>query len=156
MEIASIVYKPDLTQEDSLDAYLRVPLESATLSVGQGIQGDRKGRHPTRQLNIMSFETLEALRAEGFSTQPGQMGEQIVIRGLEAGSLAEGDRLQIGEQAWVEVVNHRTGCDRFERIQGRPRTQAAGRLGVIARVVAGGPVRVGDPVRLVRAEAQPA
>jgi len=43
----------------------------------------------------------------------------------------------------------RHGCERFEAIQGRPREQAAGRLGVMARVVVGGPIRVGDPVALV-------
>jgi MOSC domain-containing protein YiiM len=152
--IASIVHKPEGAVPDPEDRYLRVPLTSATLVVGHGIQGDRKGGHPKRQLNIMSLEALQTLSAEGFSTQPGQMGEQIMIRGLDVGQLAEGDRLQIGAQACVEVISHRTGCDRFEHIQGQAPSRAAGRMGVMAGVVVGGVIRVGDPVKVLRAEAK--
>ena len=150
IKVASIVYKPEGTEADPVNRYLRVPLTSAQLVVGHGIQGDRKGGHPKRDLNIMTFETLQALREEGFSTLPGQMGEQIVIQGLDVGGLTEGDRLQIGDSACVEVVNHRTGCQRFERIQGRSRQRAAGRMGVMAKVVTGGMIAVGDPVKLLR------
>jgi uncharacterized protein YdeI (YjbR/CyaY-like superfamily) len=97
----------------------------------------------------MSFETLEALREEGFSTKPGQMGEQIVIQGFDVDKLSEGEQLQIGHQARVEIVSHRTGCERFEGIQGKSPKLAAGRMGVMAKVVTGGTVAVGDPVELV-------
>lgn len=149
-EIVSIVYKPESAAADLPDHYTRVPLASATLVVGHGLHGDRKGQHPDRQLNIMSFETLEALRAEGFHTGPGQMGEQIVIRGTDAAALAQGAVLQLGGQARVEVVKVRTGCERFEAVQGKRREQASGRLGVVARVVAGGPIRVGDAVKIIQ------
>ena len=148
--ITSIVYKPEGTVSDPEDHYLRVPLESARLIAGYGIEGDRKGGNPKRNLNIMSFEALEALHKEGFSTQPGQMGEQIVIRGLDMGDLSEGDRLQFGEHACIEVVSHRTGCDRFEHIQGKTRQQAAGKMGIMAKVVADGMIAIGDPVKLLQ------
>jgi MOSC domain-containing protein YiiM len=152
ISVTSIVYKPGGTVSDKEDHYLRIPLNSANLVVGYGIEGDRKGGNPKRNLNIMSFETLEALHKEGFSTQPGQMGEQIVIQGLDVGTLAEGDQLQIDDQACVEVVSHRTGCQRFEHIQGKTPQQAAGRMGVMAKVVAGGMIAVGDPVKLIQPE----
>ena len=148
-EIVSIVYKPESAQRDAPEHYTRVPLASATLVVGGGIEGDRKGKHPDRQLNIMSLETLGRLRAEGFHTEPGQMGEQIVVQGLDVAALAQGAVLQLGEAARVEVVKPRTGCERFEAVQGRSREQAAEGLGVVARVVTGGPIRVGDAVKIV-------
>ena len=150
ISVTSIVYKPEGTVSDQEDHYLRIPLNSAHLVAGQGIEGDRKGGNPKRNLNIMSFETLEALHNEGFSTLPGQMGEQIVIQGLEVGKLTEGDQLQIGDHACVEVVSHRTGCQRFEHIQGKTPQQAAGRMGVMATVVAGGVITVGDPVKFLQ------
>jgi uncharacterized protein YdeI (YjbR/CyaY-like superfamily) len=122
---------------------------------GHGIKGDRKGGHPNRNLNIMSFETLQALREEGFNTLPGQMGEQIVVQGIELGKLTGGDRLIIGDKACVEVVNQRTGCQRFEQIQGKSPKLAAGRMGVMAKVVTGGKIAVGDPVKLLPAAEQP-
>ena len=149
IKVTSIVYKPLSTASDPDDRYVRVPVEVANLVAGYGIDGDRKGGNPNRNLNLVSFETLQALQEEGFSTLPGQMGEQIVIRGLDVGKLSEGDRLQIGEQACVELVNHRTGCSRFERIQDKSRQLAAGRMGVMAKVITGGRVAVGDPVRLL-------
>ena len=148
--ITSIVYKPDGTVSDQENHYLRVPLNSANLITGHGIEGDRKGGHPKRHLNLMSFETLEALREEGFSTLPGQMGEQIVIQGLDVEHLAEGDRLQFGDQACIEVVSHRTGCQHFEQVQGKSPQQAAGRMGIMAKVVVGGAINVGDPVKLLQ------
>jgi MOSC domain-containing protein YiiM len=150
INVTSIVYKPEGTVSDEGDHYLRIPLNSAHLIAGYGIEGDCKGGHPKRNLNIMSFEALEALHKEGFSTQPGQMGEQIVIRGLDVGKLVEGDRFQIGDHACVEVVSHRTGCQRFEHIQGKTRQQAAGCMGVMAKVVADGMIAVGDPVKLLQ------
>jgi hypothetical protein len=64
-------------------------------------------------------------------------------------SLASDARLQLGESACVEVVEPRTECGRFEQHQGKLRQEAAGRLGVMARVLASGPIRVGDPARLL-------
>jgi len=145
--VTSIVYKPEGTVSDPGDHYLRIPLKSANLVTGYGIEGDRKGGNPKRNLNIMSYETLEALREEGFGTLPGQMGEQIVIQGLDVGKLALGDRLQIGDTAIVEVINHRTGCQRFEHIQDKSPQQAAGRMGIMAKVVTGGRIAVGDSVK---------
>ena len=147
--VTSIVYKPEGTTSDQKDHYLRIPLDSANLVTGYGIEGDRKGGNPKRNLNIMSFETLEALNEEGFSTLPGQMGEQIDIKGLDVGKLAVGDKLQIGDAAIVEVVSHRTGCQRFEHIQGKTPQQAAGRMGVMAKVVTSGSIAVGDSVKLI-------
>jgi uncharacterized protein YdeI (YjbR/CyaY-like superfamily) len=155
IKVTSIVYKPESAGSDPETHYVRLPLEAAELVAGHGIAGDRKGGNPKRNLNLMSFETLEALHEDGFDTLPGQMGEQIVIQELDMGTLAEGDRLQIGEQACVEVVNQRTGCGRFEQIQGRSRKLAAGRMGIMAKVLTGGKVVVGDAVKLLPRVALP-
>ena len=50
----------------------------------------------------------------------------------------------------IEVGIPRTGCARFEMIQGKPRQSAKGRLGSLATVVTGGEVAVGDAVEVVR------
>lgn len=147
-EIVSIVYKPKRSSAKA--RYARVPLETATLLAGHGIDGDLKGGHPKRHLNIMSSETLDALHDEGFLTAPGQMGEQIVIRGLDVNALEPGDQLAIGDGAVVEIVAPRTGCDKFELVQGKLRTDAAQRMGIMAIVVQGGKIRVGSPVAVLQ------
>ncbi|MCE2489067.1 MAG: MOSC domain-containing protein [Anaerolineae bacterium] len=150
-QIVSIVYRPADVPAAPADHYARVELERADLVTSGGIRGDRKGRHPKRQLNVMGRETLDALGAEGLRTGPGEMGEQLVIAGLvePLETLASGTRLQLGEQAVIELVEARTGCDRFETIQGRPATRVAGRLGVMARVVRDGAIARGDSVQVL-------
>lgn len=58
-------------------------------------------------------------------------------------------RLQIGGQACVELTEPRTGCGKFERYQTKKREEAAERLGMMARVVKGGIITVGDAVQIL-------
>jgi MOSC domain-containing protein YiiM len=154
-QLKSIVYSPDDGTPDPEDRYFRVPLIQAALTVEGGIRGDRKGRHPDRQLNVMGTPAMAQLAAQGYKTGPGQMGEQLVLDGLDVDALAPGDQIQIGEAAVIELIKARSGCDRFEHIQTLPR--AGTHLGYMARVTAAGDIRVGDPVAVVRqAEALPA
>lgn len=148
-QIASIAYKP-AAHESPPDEFLRVEIDQAVLIADYGIEGDSKGGHPKRQLNVMSYETLTNLRAQGFYTEPGQMGEQIVIHQLDVDSLPVGTRLQLGAAAVIEVVEPRNGCERFSKIQKRPLELVKGQMGVMARVISGGAIQVGDPVRVLK------
>jgi len=145
--VVSIVYR---TREAGRpqDHYAREPLDRTRLLEFQGIEGDAKGGSTNRQLNIMRAEDLAELAAEGFQTAPGAMGEQIVISGLHPVALAEGNGLKLGS-AVVEIGIPRTGCARFELIQGKPKQAAQGRLGAMARVVQSGEVAVGDAVEVL-------
>ena len=144
--VVSIVYKPEHLPSRPPEHYTREPLTEATLIAGHGIEGDRKGGTGERHVNVMAAETLEQMRAEGFKTGPGEMGEQLVVRGIDVAALKPGDRLRLGTEVVLETVKPRTGCLRFTQIQGRPLTETKGRLGMMMTVVAGGVVRVGDPV----------
>lgn len=154
-EIYSIVYQPAPTVHEPPYHFNRVPLDSAKLIVGNGIEGDRKGLgNPKRQLNIMSYETVEVLRTEGYKANPGELGEQIIIKGLDVATLTAGQRLQIGDSAVIEVLKPRTGCDWFEQVQAKPKQNTVGRLGILAGVLVEGAIRVGDPVRVLTVEAE--
>jgi MOSC domain-containing protein YiiM len=50
------------------------------------------------------------------------------------------------------VIQPRTGCSRLETAQGQSvMTAGVGKLGILARVVRGGTIRVGDEVRVLEA-----
>jgi MOSC domain-containing protein YiiM len=145
--LISIVYKPKRTK--SLERYVRVPLESANIITNYGIEGDTKGGHRKRQLNIMSAEMVEQLRQEGYKTAPGELGEQLVIAGLDVDALKKGERLQLGDSVCVEITGLREPCDRFEAIQGKSAAAVEGRVGVLAKVIEGGTIKVGDEVKVL-------
>jgi MOSC domain-containing protein YiiM len=147
--VVSIVYRPKNTGRPQ-DRYERVPADRVRLVEFQGIEGDMKGGSTKRQLNVMLAELRAELRAEGFKTEPGEMGEQIVLAGIDPGALVEGAHIKLGE-AVIEIGIPRTGCARFEAIQGKPRQLAKGRLGVLATVVTGGEVAVGDAAEVMTA-----
>ena len=147
--IASIVYTPSGVERKPADHYARIPLDQATLVKGRGIDGDVKGTGGSRQLNVMRAETLAELVAEGRKVGPGEMGEQLVIAGLEPAMLLEGKRLRLGPTAVIEIGIPRTGCPRFEHIQGTTKQTVAGRLGVLVEVVESGEVSVGDEVTVL-------
>ncbi len=147
-EIYSIVYQPeDKKYNDRSVDFIREQLQQATLIADHGIEGDAKaGRNRNRQVNILSLEWLQRLKAEGYHTEPGQFGEQIIVQGLDVENLLPGDQLRIGESATVEITKARTGCERLEASQGRSNEAFGGLVGMLTKVVAGGDIRVGDPV----------
>ena len=149
-QIYSIVYQPDdQNVPERQEDYFRLPLEAARLIAGHGIQGDRKaGKHPDRQLNLLSYEWLQQAGQGGYRSQPGEFGEQIIIQGLALNELNPGARLRIGDQAIVEIVKPRTGCDRLQAAQPLP-VKALGPIGVMARVIQSGDIRTGDGVQLL-------
>ena len=150
--IVSIVYTPAGVERKPPDWYARVSLDRATLVEGHGIEGDLKGSRGKRQLNVMRAEAIAELDVLGLQTAPGQLGEQLVISGLEPALFVPGTRLRLGPTAVIEFTSPRTGCDRFEHIQGTSKERVVGRLGFMARIVIGGEIRVGDTVDCLRPE----
>lgn len=148
-EIVSIMYKPTGVTGKPLP-FVRVPSESVELRAKYGMVSDCRAGHPKRQLNIMSVETMDALKREGFLTAPGELGEQLIISGLVVETLVPGDRIRLGETACAEVIELREPCERFEAAQNKPKEQAVNRIGVIARVIESGTIRIGDSVAFER------
>jgi MOSC domain-containing protein YiiM len=149
-EIYSIVYQPAPSEHTPPYRYNRAPVESARLIAGHGLEGDLKaGHHPERHLNILSYETLDEMRSQGYHTAPGEMGEQLIVRGLDVLALEVGDRLQLGADALVEITKQRTGCAWFAQVQGIRQEDIDRPLGVLAQVIRSGFIRVGDPVKVL-------
>lgn len=133
-------------------------IEEALVGI-EGIAGDGhddKEHHggPDRALCLYSIERIRVLRAEGHPVQPGTMGENLTLEGLDTAGLTPGDRLAIGEIE-VEVSAYTTPCKTiresfidggFSRVL-QDRHPGDSRL--YARVLRGGSIRRGDGVRLL-------
>ena len=140
------------------------------LLAGRGVEGDvhcgetvkhrsRVAADPSapnlRQVHLLPAELFEALRTIGFDLVPGDLGENILTRGLDLLALPRGARLALGMRAVVEVTGLRNPCAQIEAF--RPGLLAAlvgrgedgtvvRRAGVMAVVLEGGEVHPGDAV----------
>jgi MOSC domain-containing protein YiiM len=151
--IVSIVYQPlDRPYAEGDVDYIREPLAEAELAAGHGLRGDRKaGHNPNRQVNLVSTDWLAMAAAKGYRAAPGQFGEQLIIDGLALVALPPGTHLALGDSAVLEIVKGRTGCERLEAAQGKS-IAGLGPIGVLARVINDGTIRVGDEVKLLQPE----
>jgi MOSC domain-containing protein YiiM len=150
----------------------KAPAESIRLTAGLGVDGDahrgatvkhrsRVARDPTtpnlRQIHLIHAELFDALRAAGFTVDPGQMGENVTTRGIDLLGLATGTRLHLGSAAIVEVTGLRNPCAQLERIakglmaavlDRDPEGNLVRKAGIMGIVLAAGEVRPGDPIRV--------
>src|SRR5215467_12446024 len=100
--IQSITYKPrGETEDHNATGYLRRPIQEANLVENYGIEGDRKGGNPKRNLNVMDDMTLAELAADGYPTAPGKLGENLILSGLDLRTLSEGTHLRLGSEAII-------------------------------------------------------
>ncbi len=119
----------------------------------------RVAKDPTqpnlRQVHLIQAELFDELAARGFTVQPGDMGENVTTRGLDLLALPEATRLHLGTDAVVQITGLRNPCVQIDRFQKGLMAavldrDAAGALirkaGVMAVVITGGDVRVGDDV----------
>lgn len=148
--------------------FSKEPQPSISLLAGQGVQGDAhcgetvqhlylKRKNPLApnrmQVHLFQAELLDDLAELGFQIGPGQIGENILTRGLSLIDLPEGTHLQLGE-AVIELTCLRHPCvqiDRFrpglqKHMSRRDGTRLQYLAGVMGTVRQGGQVTTGDRI----------
>jgi len=120
----------------------RIPLtprSSVNALEDRGIEGDRHALPGNRRsVLIMSQEILDTL-----GLAPGDVREQVTVRGLDLHALAHGTRLRVGG-ARLELVGPCAPCERMEELRTGLQAALEGRRGRFARVVGPGSFAVGD------------
>lgn len=149
--LTAIVRRPGSTHRESL--------ESAELSVLEGLPGDAWNHRPNRsidgQLTVINSAVAELI-ANGQPT--AALGDNLFVDlDLSAGNLPVGTRLSVGA-AVVEVTPMpHNGCRKFLgrfgadalRLVQAPETRAQNYRGIYWKVVQAGRVCVGDPIRVL-------
>lgn len=111
-----------------------------------GLEGDAHAKAGSaRQVLFIDEETLAA-----FGLPAGRVRENITTRGLALHSLAAGARVRVGD-AVFEITKSCAPCDFIEDIRPGLREQMDGQRGMLARVIEGGELRVGDVIEIVEA-----
>ncbi len=116
-------------------------LQEAQAVENFGLEGDRYAKPGSRR-QVLLFEA-EVLR--DLDLPPGSARENILIDRFPLMRCSVGTRLRLGE-AILEVTQECEPCRRLEEVRPGLRELLNGRRGMLARVVKGGRISVGDPV----------
>ncbi|MDP6550052.1 MAG: MOSC domain-containing protein [Dehalococcoidia bacterium] len=120
------------------------PVQEVTAISGHGLEGDRSCRADNpRQVLVIDRETLDLLEVK-----PGQLKENITTTGLDLSLARPGEVLFIDGRVTMEIVGLCEPCGNMDAIRPGLREQLEGRRGMLAMVINGGPIKVGDPIRL--------
>ena len=119
-------------------------LDTVRAIENRGLEGDRHAMpDSSRQVLLLEAETLER-----YDVPIGAIRENITTRGIELMSLKQSTRLQIGE-AIFETTKECTPCSMVDDVRMGLREVLQGQRGMLARVVRGGEIRVGDEIKVM-------
>ncbi len=127
-------------------------VRKATLVTQRGIQGDRLKRKGTkRQVSLIQKEHLAVigkLMGER-AIKPERLRRNLVVSGFPLNALRKGMQFRIGD-ALLEWSESCDPCSRMEEELGEGGFAAmTGMGGILARVIEGSEIKVGDPISLV-------
>ena len=114
-----------------------------------GLEQDAHAGKWHRQVSMLSADKIEEFKNEhpDVNIEPGVFGENLVISGIDFAALSVGTVIKIGEGV-LELSQIGKECH-----SGCIIARTAGKCimpseGVFARVIKGGPVKTGDPVKI--------
>ncbi len=120
------------------------PVQEATALSGLGLEGDRSAYEGNqRQVLFMDKETLDE-----FGLTPGQVKENITVTGLDLSQTKEGQVFIIGDEVTMEIVGDCEPCAKMDAIQPGLMEKMDRRRGMLAKVINGGAIKVGDTVQV--------
>jgi MOSC domain-containing protein YiiM/GNAT superfamily N-acetyltransferase len=128
-----------------------------------GLEGDDHDAYwahggPLRAVSLFAIEAIERVRADGHPIEPGSTGENLTTTGIELARLPVATRVAVGAEVLLEVTSPAMPCD---TIRGSFRDGRSGRISILlhpddsriyTRVLRGGVVRAGDPIRVLPAD----
>lgn len=137
----------------------KTPVPEASVTAA-GLDGDRQRDlqyhgGPDRAVTLFSLEAIQALQREGHPIGVGTTGENLTVSGLDWPAIRPGAELRVGPVR-LSVTGFAAPCSsiagsfaggRFERVSQKLHP---GWSRLCARVLAGGVVRAGDPVEVLR------
>jgi molybdopterin adenylyltransferase len=118
-------------------------LERARAVAGHGFEGCAHANPPRREVLFASEDHLSAVGVE-----PGAIRENVTVAGADVQSWPVGQRMRVGE-AVFEITMVCDPCHKMDELRAGLRAELDGKRGMLARVVEGGDVAVGDELELL-------
>jgi len=119
---------------------------TVTAVSGKGIVGDASYGKRNRQVLLIDSETLG-----NFQLNPGDVRENVTVTRFNLTQLSPHDQLQLGEIV-LAVTGPCEPCWKLDELQPGLSSDIKGRRGVLATVVRGGELKIGDPISITHGE----
>jgi MOSC domain-containing protein YiiM len=119
------------------------PREKVTAIAGHGLEGCAHANPPRREVLLASKEHLDELDVE-----PGAIRENITVDGGDVHGWPVGQRVQVGG-ALLEITMVCDPCARMDELRPGLRAEIDGKRGMLAHVLEGGQIALGDGIELV-------
>ena len=119
------------------------PRERVLAIESQGIEGCAHGNPPRREVLLASKEHLDVVGVE-----PGAIRENVTVDGTDVHSWPVGQRVKVGA-AVFEITMVCDPCHRMDELREGLRSEIDGKRGMLAHVVEGGEIAVGDAIELL-------
>lgn len=123
-------------------------VNEVTIRAGAGIEGDA---HATtgRPISLLPFESFEKVSHPDLDIHPGDFAENITTVEIDLSRLEIGTRVQIGNSVELEITQIGKKCHHACIIRETVGDCIMPREGVFGKVITGGKVKEGDPIRVV-------
>ena len=129
----------------------KIPVKEVSLVREHGIEGDAHAGPWHRQVSFLAAESIEAARKKGLDVTFGNFAENIATEGVDWEKVPVGTRLNLGDSAQVEITQKGKECHNKCAIYYMAGDCIMPREGIFARVLKGGKIRCGEPLRILDA-----
>jgi MOSC domain-containing protein YiiM len=119
------------------------PRERVRALESQGLEGCAHANPPRREVLFASQEHLDAVGVE-----PGAIRENITVAGADVQQWPIGQQVRVGG-ALLEITMVCDPCQRMDELRLGLRAELVDRRGMLAHVVEGGEIAVGDAIELI-------
>lgn len=124
-------------------------IAEGTLKEDYGLVGDAHADCCTnRQVSLLAIESINKMRSLGFNIDPGDFAENLTTEGIDLVSLPIGTQLSTGKEIILEITQIGKKCHSGCAIYRQIGKCIMPKEGAFAKVIRGGFVRAGDPIRI--------
>jgi MOSC domain-containing protein YiiM len=124
------------------------PRERVLAIESLGFEGCAHANPPHREVLFASKEHLDSVGVE-----PGAIRENVTVEGADVQAWPVGQRLKVGD-ALFEITMVCDPCQRMDELRTGLRSLLEDRRGMLAHVVEGGEVAIGDVIELIDGRGQ--
>jgi MOSC domain-containing protein YiiM len=114
-----------------------------------GLEGDAHAGSWHRQVSLLAMESIKKMQDKGLKVGPGDFAENITTEGIDLLSHPIGTRFGLGDEVIGELTQIGKKCHSKCAIYEMAGDCVMPREGIFIRVLNGGLVKVGDPIKVI-------